>query len=55
MSYICAYLNSYLINFDDTLFQSENCVGIGVIIRDELGKIMVSLSQSLQLLGLKFC
>ena len=55
VNYICAHLNSYLINFNNALFQSEYCVGIGVIIKDELGKVMVSLSQSLQLLRLKIC
>ena len=36
----------YKINFYGALFQSENCAGIVVIIRNELGQVMVSLSLS---------
>ena len=39
----------YKINFYGALFQSENCAGIVVIIRNELGQVMVSLSLSLSL------
>lgn len=33
----------------EILFQSENCAGIGVIIRNELRQVMVSLSQRIPL------
>ena len=34
----------YKINFDETLFKDENQVGIGVVIRDSKGQVMVSLA-----------
>ena len=37
----------YKINFDGALFQAENCAGIGVVIRNECGQVMVSLSQNI--------
>ena len=40
----------YKINFYGALFQSENCAGIVVIIRNELGQVMVSLSLRIPLL-----
>lgn len=39
----------YKINFDVTLFQAENCAGIGVVIRNGNGKAMASLSQQIPL------
>ena len=35
----------YKINFDETLFKDENHAGIGVVIRDSKGQVMVSLAQ----------
>lgn len=35
----------YNVNFDGALFNSENCVGLGVVIRNDMGQVMVSLSQ----------
>lgn len=35
----------YKVNFDGTLFVSEQCAGWGVVIRNEAGQVMVSLSE----------
>ena len=35
----------YNVNFDGALFNSENSVGLGVVIRNDMGQVMVSLSQ----------
>ena len=35
----------YEINFDEALFKDENQAGIGVVIRDSKGQVMVSLAQ----------
>ena len=37
--------NTYKVNFDGALFIIENSVGLGVVIRNEEGQVMVSLSQ----------
>lgn len=37
----------YKINFDGALFVKENCAGVGVVIRNEQGLVMASLSQSI--------
>lgn len=39
--------SQYKINFDGALFQTANSTGIGVIIRDERGQVMVTLSQKI--------
>ena len=40
-------LNSplYKVNFDDALFDSEQSAGLGVVIRNEAGQVMVSFSE----------
>ena len=38
----------YKINFDGALFKAKNYAGIGVIIRDNEGQVMVSMSQGVQ-------
>ena len=40
----------YKINFDGALFKAENYAGIGVVIRNSEGQVMVSLSQRIPLL-----
>ena len=37
--------NTYKVNFDGALFTVENSVGLGVVIHNEEGQVMVSLSQ----------
>jgi len=39
----------YKINFDGALFKAENQAGIGVVIRDSEGQVMVSLAQRIPL------
>ena len=39
----------YKINFDGALFKDENQAGIGVVIRDSKGQVMVSLAQRIPL------
>ena len=39
----------YKINFDGTLFKAENYARIGMIIRDNEGQVMVSMSQRIPL------
>nr|POE78394.1 hypothetical protein CFP56_78139 [Quercus suber] len=43
-------LLQYKINFDGALFKAENYAGIGVVIRNSEGQVMVSLSQQIPLL-----
>ena len=35
----------YKVNFDDALFDSEQSAGLGVVIRNEAGQVMVSFSE----------
>ena len=37
--------NTYKVNFDDALFSTANTAGMGVVIRNEDGQVVVSLSQ----------
>ena len=37
--------NTYKVNFDGALFIAENSVGLGMVIHNEEGQVMVSLSQ----------
>ena len=39
----------YKINFDGAFFVKENCAGVGVVIRNEQGLVMASLSQKIPL------
>lgn len=39
----------YKINFDSALFDKENCAGIGIVIRNDKGLVMASLSQEIPL------
>lgn len=39
----------YKINFDGALFVKENCAGVGLVIRNEQGLVMASLSQKIPL------
>ena len=41
--------NSLKINFDGALFKDINKVGLGVIIRDNHGQVLASLSEQIQL------
>ena len=41
--------NTYKVNFDGALFTVENSVGLGVVIHNEEGQVMVSLSQKTML------
>ncbi|XP_075654706.1 uncharacterized protein LOC142624855 [Castanea sativa] len=41
--------NHYKINFDGALFQANNCAGIGAVIRNGCGQVMVPLSKQIPL------
>ena len=41
----------YKINFDGALFLEQRCTGLGVVVRDSAGLVIVALSQKVRLLG----
>ena len=41
--------NTYKVNFDGTLFTAENSAGLGVVIRNSEGQVMLSLSEKTSL------
>ena len=41
--------NCYKVNFDTAMFHHLGCAGIGVVVRDHKGEVMVALSQKIAL------